>query len=151
VLATSGGLTTDVAKPYWQPGWLAQHDRLMAAIAARTGSRLTISGDLHAMAVGRIARSGTLRFDAAGVTTVLSGPIGTGPGGWPSAFRGIGPRPPAHLEIDEAVRPIEQHGFTIVDFMPRRIVVRMFRWDVKTMPVEAIDRLEAFYTTELGQ
>lgn len=32
----------------------------------------------------------------------------------------------------------------------RPITVRLFKWDVKTMPVEAIDRLEAFQTIEFG-
>ena len=37
ILGKDGKLTTDVAKPYWQSGWLKQHDRLMAAIAAMEG------------------------------------------------------------------------------------------------------------------
>jgi hypothetical protein len=37
VLGANGKLTTGKPKPYWQPGWLAQHDRLMAAIAAMPG------------------------------------------------------------------------------------------------------------------
>jgi len=49
----------------------------------------------------------------------------------------------------EAVKPIEQHGFTIVDFTPDKISIRMFKWNVKAEPVEAIDTLEPFYTTEL--
>ncbi len=150
VLGANGMLTADTPKPYWQAGWLAQHDRLVRAIAGRTsGVRLAISGDLHAIACGAMARAGTAELGATPVTTILSGPIGTGPGGWPSAFRGTGPRVPAHLDVDESVGPIEQHGFTLLDFLPDRVVVRMFRWDVKSMPVEAIDRLESFYTTEL--
>ena len=49
----------------------------------------------------------------------------------------------------EAVAPIEQHGFRLVDFLPDRIVIRMFKWDVKAEPPEAIDRLEPFHTAEL--
>jgi len=47
------------------------------------------------------------------------------------------------------VKPIEQHGFTIVDFMPDKIVLRLFKWDWKTQSVEAIDTLESFHTAEL--
>src|SRR5262249_35053779 len=34
VLGSDGKLTTAKPKPYWQPGWLKQHDRLMESIAA---------------------------------------------------------------------------------------------------------------------
>ena len=49
----------------------------------------------------------------------------------------------------EQVSPIEQHGFTLVDFLPDRIAMRFFKWDVKTEPPDAIDRLEPFHTAEL--
>ena len=152
VLGPDGRLTTSTAKPYWQAGWLAQHDRIASAIAAmQRSTRLMISGDLHAVGAAEIRRAGRVALEKTPVTTILSGPIGTGPGGWPSAFRGVAPGIPTHLDLVEAVKPIEQHGFTLLDFTPDRIMIRLFRWDVKTMPVEAIDRLEPFYTTELGR
>jgi hypothetical protein len=51
--------------------------------------------------------------------------------------------------MDEEVKPIEQHGFTIADFAPDKIVLRMFKWDVKTQSVEAIDSLDPFHTAVL--
>jgi hypothetical protein len=40
VLGADGKLTVATAKPYWQTGWLAQHDRLMASLApCRAGRR----------------------------------------------------------------------------------------------------------------
>ena len=51
--------------------------------------------------------------------------------------------------MEESVAPIEDHGFTLVDFVSDRILLRQFRWDVDREPVEAIDSLEPFYTTEL--
>ena len=51
--------------------------------------------------------------------------------------------------MDESVKPVEQHGFTIIDFVPEKVVLRFFKWDVKTQPVEAIDRLNPFHTAEL--
>ena len=83
------------------------------------------------------------------VTAVLSGPIGTRPGGWPSTRRGTGALAAGASRHGRAVKPIEQHGFTIVDFAPDKMVLRLFKWDVKTQPVKAIDALEPFYTTEL--
>ena len=110
-----------------------------------------ISGDLHAIGIGRMLRSGSLDLKANPITTVLSGPIGSrpGPNGWPSGRRGTGAMPPAHLDIDEQVKPIEQHGFTLVDFTPDKMVLRLFKWDWKTQAVEAIDTLEPFHTAEL--
>ena len=61
ILGRDGQLTIDTPKPYWQSGWLKQHDRLMAAVAAMPGRiPLVISGDLHAIAEGRMLRSGAL-------------------------------------------------------------------------------------------
>src|SRR5262245_7805923 len=150
VLAADGKLTTAKPKPYWQPGWLKQHDRLMESIAAvRERVPLVMSGDLHAVAVGRMMRSGKLDFSANPINAVLTGPISTRPSGWPSARRGTGALPPTHLDMDEGVTPIEQHGFTIADFAPDKIVLRMFKWDVKTQSVEAIDNLDPFHTAVL--
>jgi len=146
----NGRLTTNVVKPYWQPGWLSQHDRLAQAIGSQADRvPLIISGDLHAIGVGRVHRSGAVNLASKPLTTVLSGPIGTSIRGFPSVVRGIGATPPAHLDIEESVVPIEEHGFTVVDFLPDRIVLRQFKWDVKSQPLDAIDRLEAFFTTEL--
>jgi hypothetical protein len=152
VLGPDGKLTTTIPKPYWQPGWLKQHDRLIEAMAAmKSRSPLVISGDLHAIGIGRMLRSGGLDLRANPITTVLAGPIGSRPGplGWPSGRRGTGAMPPAHLDMDEQVKPIEQHGFTLVDFTPDKMVLRLFKWDWKTQAVEAIDTLEPFHTAEL--
>jgi hypothetical protein len=94
-------------------------------------------------------RSGTQNFEANPITTVLSGPIGTNPTGWPSARRGIGATPPAHVDLRQEVAPIEQHGFTMADFLPDRIELRFFKWDLKTNSPDAIDSLEPFHVTRL--
>jgi len=150
VLGPDNKLTVNVAKPYWQSGWLKQHDRLMEAMSNMKGRvPLIISGDLHAVGAGRMLRSGTLDLKANPINTILSGPIGTRPMGWPSGRRGTGALPPVHLDMDEQVKPIEQHGFTIVDFTPSKMTVQQFKWDVKTQASEAIDTLEPFYKAEL--
>ena len=152
VLGREGKLTTNEPKPYWQPGWLKQHDRLIEAMAAvKNRAHLVISGDLHAIAIGRMLRSGRLDLKDNPVNVVLSGPIGSRPGplGWPSGRRGTGAMPPAHLDMEEQVKPIEQHGFTVADFTPEKIVLRLFKWDIKIQSVDAIDTLQPFHTAEL--
>jgi hypothetical protein len=149
VLGRDNKLTVNEPKPYWQSGWLKQHDRLMQSMTSMKGrAPLVISGDMHAIALGRMLRSGRLDLTANPITAILSGPIGTRPGGWPSGRRGTGALPPVHLDMVEDVKPIEQHGFTLVDFTPDKMVVRLFKWDVNTQPVEAIDTLEPFHTAE---
>ena len=62
----------------------------------------------------------------------------------------MGSSPSSHLDLDVTVPPIEQHGFTLVDFLSDRIVLSLFRWDVNNQPLEAIDGLEPFHTIELS-
>lgn len=152
VLSADNKLTAASPKPYWQGGWLKQHDCLMASLAAMKGRRpLVISGDLHAVALAQMLRCGALDLHSNPITTVLAGPIGTGANNWPSAFRGVGPTPPAHLDMREEITPIEQHGFTLVDFLRDRIVLRFFKCDLLTQSPDAIDSLEPFHTAELGR
>ena len=152
VLGADGKLTLDKPKPYWQSGWLTQHDRLMAAMSAMRGRvPLAVSGDLHAIAIGRMLRTGSIDLSANPVIAVLAGPVGTRPTGWPSGIRKIGAQPSLHLQMDEPVRPIEQHGFTLADFTPDKVVLRMFKWDVKTQTPEALDTLEPFHTVEFAR
>jgi hypothetical protein len=152
VLTAGGKLTTAEPKHYWQQGWLKQHDRLVASMTGMRGRiPISISGDLHAIGIGKILRAGNLNLEANPLTAVLSGPVGTRPEGWPSARRGIGASPAAHLDLREEIKPIEQHSFTIADFLPDKIVLRFFKWDLKTQTPETIDTLEPFHTTELGR
>jgi phosphodiesterase/alkaline phosphatase D-like protein len=150
ILGKDGKLTTDIAKPYWQSGWLKQHDRLMAEVAAMPGRiPLVISGDLHAIAEGRMMRCGALEFAKNPVVVILSGPLGTGDRGWPSAFRGIGASVPNHLQMEENLKPIEENGFIIADFTRESITIRYFRFNYHQQAADVIDTLEPFRVTEL--
>jgi hypothetical protein len=152
VLTAGGKLTATEPKPYWQQGWLKQHDRLVASMTGMKGRiPISISGDLHAIGIGKILRAGNLNLQANPLTAVLPGPMGTRPEGWPSARRGIGASPAAYLDLREEIKPIEQHSFTIADFLADKIVLRFFKWDLKTQTPETIDTLEPFHTTELGR
>jgi hypothetical protein len=150
LLGPDGKLSEAKPKPYWQRGWLSQHDRLMHALSEMPGRiPLVVSGDLHATAEGRMMRSGQLDFSRNPVIAVLPGTLGTSTGGWASEFRGVGPQPPQHLDMQETVKPIEENGFLLMDFTPETITLRYFKWNQKTQPVSDIDTLEPFHTTEL--
>ena len=109
---------------------------------------LFVSGDLHALGIGRILRSGSLNLRSNPITTVLAGPLGTGPVGWASVFRGIGPSVPTGIEIDEPLHPIEKNGFTLIDWTKEGATIRLFSWKLGEDPA-AIDRLEPFHTIEV--
>jgi hypothetical protein len=142
-------LTTKIPKPYWQSGWRAQHDRLMQAASSMRGRvPLFVSGDQHALAEGRILRTGDIDLGANPVISVLPGPVGTGRPGWASLIRGLRPVPPAGLEVEEGLPALEDNGFTLADFTPERITLRYFRWKLGR-PEAALDTLEPFRTTEL--
>ena len=152
VLGQDGKLTIQEKKPYWQSGWLKQHDRLMKTIASqRDRIPLIISGDLHATALGAMHRTGTVDLSKNPVNVLLSGPIGCrpGPNGWPSGRRGTGAKPSLYLDFTEEVSPIEQHGFSIVDFTPDEIKIQMFKWDIKTQSSADIGNLQPFHTKTL--
>jgi hypothetical protein len=124
----------------------------MAAVASMPGRiPLIVSGDLHAIAEGRMHRSGMLDFGNNPIVTVLSGPLGTGDALWPSAFRGVGATPPKHLEMEENLKPMEENGFIIADFTSDRIVLRFFRFNFHKENPDVIDMLEPFRVTELVQ
>lgn len=107
-------------------------------------SPLFLSGDLHALAEGRIRRYGQLDFSRNPITTVLTGPISTGPKAWPSAWRGTPPRTPTGLENAEGLKPLEKNGFSIIDFTEDRAEVQFFSWKMDE-PEEHLNDLKPFH------
>jgi hypothetical protein len=140
-------LQIDEPKPYWAEGWNAQHQRLLTASAGAGRTPLFVSGDLHALAAGRILGSHGLAFDDNPVVSVLCGALGTGKLGWPSRFRGQIPVPSRTLRAEEIVAPIEENGFSLLDFDPDGLRVSLFRWR-PDQGEDAIDRLEPFAVLE---
>lgn len=145
----AGGLGTDTPKPYWPSGWWLQHQRLVAALSAQKRRMpLVLQGDLHAVGCGIMRRSGTLDLAANPVHMALTGPLGTGDIGFPSAYRGTRAQPPSLLTVDELLQPIEKNGFTVVDVAETGIALRIFAWRPPE-PAEAIDSLEPAFTYDL--
>jgi hypothetical protein len=148
ILDKDGKLTDKVVKPYWQPGWAAQHDRLMLATSQMRGRvPLVIAGDLHALAQGRIHQTSGADLQKNPVNVLLAGPISTGSTGYPSSARGTPPTHSLYVKAEEKLKPVEENGFTIVDFTPDRITAKLFKWR-PPQPDQAIDSLEPFHTVE---
>jgi hypothetical protein len=145
VLDDHGRLGVAKEKYFWQPGWRSQHDRILAASAAMRRTPLFLSGDLHALAHGIIERNGNQDLRHNPVHAVLTGPISTGPKGWPSAARGTPPLVATGLEIKEDLKPLEWNGFTLVDFNRDRCEFRMYRWKIGE-PGTDLDAPTAFHS-----
>jgi PhoD-like phosphatase len=150
LLQADGKLGTVKPKYFWQPGWKSQHDRLLSAASAMTRIPLFLSGDLHALAEGKIRRYGQLDFSRNPVVSVLTGPISTGPKAWPSAWRGTAPQTPSGLEIEEGLQPLEKNGFSIIDFTEDRIEAQFFSWKMGE-PEERLDNLKPFHRFTLAR
>jgi hypothetical protein len=135
-----GKPTVATPKPYWQPGWLAQHDRLIEAMHGMRGRiPLIVSGDIHAIAVGTISRCGRLDLSSNPVVSVLPGPVGTDGTAWPRAVEH-----PNQLDVTDRWTPIRENGFAVLDFFRERIEVALFRWNGQQQSVADIPALEPF-------
>ncbi len=142
VLDEAGRLGTAKPKYFWQEGWRAQHDRLVAAASAMKRIPVFLSGDLHALAHGAMERNGRMDLRNNPVHSVLTGPVSTGPRGWPSSARGTPPLVASGLEVGGTLAPVEQNGFTIVDVTREKLHFRMFRWKMDR-PEAELDGLNA--------
>ncbi|MGH6770131.1 MAG: hypothetical protein ACRECO_14035 [Xanthobacteraceae bacterium] len=129
-------------KPYWQPGWLAQHDRLMEAMHLMGGRiPLSISGDIHATGLGRMMRTGKLDMSRNPVVTIVPGTVGSMTN-YPSSSRGIGVQHPVHLDMVDAWTPVEENGFMVADFFKDKIDLAFYLWSHKRQTVADIQSLE---------
>jgi hypothetical protein len=150
VARTDGTLGTGAAKPHWPSGWWRQHQRLVAALAAqRNRVPLVLQGDLHAAGYGIMRRSGSLDL-ANPVHLALTGPLGTGDIGFPSAYRGTKAQPSSRVALDELMPPVEKNGFTIVDVGEAAITLRVFTWRPPE-PLAKIDSLAPSFVHELAR
>lgn len=150
VLDTNGRLGVAKSKYFWQPGWRAQHDRLLSAASQSDRLAVFLSGDLHALAHGAIVRNGSLDLHNNPVHSVLTGPISTGPRGWPSAARGTPPLLATGVEASQSLAPLENNGFTLVDFTSDTIEVRQYGWKLGR-PEDEIDNLAPLHSFTLAR
>ena len=82
------------------------------------------------------------------MVSVLTGAVGTGALGWPSKFRGQLPVPSGVVEAEEWISPLEENGFSLIDFTPDDLTISFFRWRPE-QGADALDRLDPFEVIEL--
>lgn len=137
----TGKLVLDRDKPGWQRGWLAQHQRLVEALGAqKKRAAVIVQGDFHASGAGSMTRSADLRL-AQPVHAVLSGTLGTGDIGFPSAYRGVESTASKLVEMDQAMPPTEKNGFTLIEITPDQMTFSIYVWR-PPQPVEEIDTMQ---------
>jgi hypothetical protein len=114
--ARLGKLVDDQRKEGWQSGWHKQHQRLVAALAGQQRrAAVVVQGDFHASGAGKLLRSGGLDLSRNPVHTILAGTLGTGDIGFPSSFRHVDSTPALSVTMEQALRPTEKNGFTVID------------------------------------
>ncbi len=122
---TAGALTTKAQKYLWQKGWWSQHQRLLGSLAARSGNRFMLSGDIHAQGAVSIERSDTLDLSDRPVTSLLVGPVSTSDATWPSSARGIAAGTPGWLSVGMLLPAREVNGLTLFDFTSETASARL--------------------------
>jgi len=146
-----GRLSTSAPKHFWQPGWHAQHQRIMAAMTAMRGRPAAmLSGDLHATGAISLTRSGEVDMSANPVNVVLAGTLASSTATWASFARGTAPLVPSSLTAQVLDPVVERNGFAIVDVTPEKMVFRLFGWR-EPQTLEDIDRLQPHATLEIGR
>jgi hypothetical protein len=144
----TGKLVLYKPKEGWQPGWFAQHQRLIEAIGAqRSRPGIIVQGDFHASAAGSIRRSGELSFENQ-VHVVLAGTLGTGDIPFPSSFRDVESKPSQLEGMEEALKPTEKNGFSIIDVTPEKALFTMFVWR-PPQPIGDIDTMKPAFVYEV--
>jgi len=58
----------------------------------------------------------------------MAGPLGTGDLAFPSSIRSVGSKPSQLVGMDQALKPTEKNGFTIIDVTPDRLTFTLFMW-----------------------
>jgi hypothetical protein len=149
VVGDDGKLTLDHPKKAWQPGWLAQHQRIIEMLSSqKKRAAVLIQGDFHASAVGTMTRSSDVDCLENPVEIVLAGTLGTGDFPFPSAFRHIESSPSCTVTMSQVFPAVEKNGFTIIDVTPEKMTFRLFTWR-PPQPVDVIERLEPVMTYEV--
>ena len=151
VLQKDGTLGIERPKPYWPPGWWSQHQRILEMLhAQQRRTPLIVSGDLHALACGKIRKSGNLDLSKNPVHSLCVGPLGSAGPAFPSAIRGTPAQVPSLLAVDESVAPLEKNGFTLIDVSPQKIRLQLFAWRPPE-PLDKIDSLQPFHIEEIAR
>ena len=142
-LGKDGKLQDDLNKPYWQKGWLLQHDRILQNMyEAKHKKPIMISGDLHAFASGRIYQNGATNLEDNPIHCFLSGPLGNTV--FPSIFRKTKAAIPTAIKIEEDFENEEENGFSMVEIDAQSVQIKMYKYLFSRDNLDTIPTLQSF-------
>lgn len=79
---------------------------------------------------------------------IVTGPLGTGDLGFPSAYRGVESTPSQLVRMEQALAPVEKNGFTVIDVTPDEMTFSIYAWrppqpaaDIDAMPPALVYRV----------
>jgi hypothetical protein len=113
------------------PPALEQHHCDAGANFVRNHARLGSGQD---DASGELKLSNPMHF-------ILNGTLGTGDLAFPSSFRSVESKQSHLVGMDEALKPTEKNGFTVIDVTPDKMTFTMFMWR-PPQTVEEIDTMK---------
>jgi hypothetical protein len=143
-------LSTAAQKYLWPMGWWQQHQRLLAALYQRPGSRFTFSGDIHAQGAVAITASGDLSLQDRPLTSILVGPVSSSDATWPSAARGIVASEPDWLETRALIDTREVNGFAVLEINQTGVRVRLHDCGGYDRSLEQDGRTQAVREVQAG-
>ena len=94
-----------------------------------------------------MSAAGELSFENQ-VHVVLAGTLGTGDIPFPSSFRDVESKPSQLEGMEEALKPTEKNGFSIIDVTPEKVVFTMFAWR-PPQPIGDIDTMKPAFVYEV--
>jgi len=130
-------------KYLWQPGWQNQHDRILTAMYNQENKiPLTVSGDLHTFAAGKITNSRDLDFTSNPIYSFISGALGSSV--FASTFRNVKGAVPEQLVNKEYFENQEENGFSIIDINKKEFRIRMYKYLWSRDDLNIIPNLQPF-------
>ena len=143
VLGKDKKLHADLPKYLWQQGWQNQHDRLLTSMYNTKGKvPITVSGDLHTFAAGKIKQSGTYDFSTNPIYSFIAGTLGATV--FASTFRKIKASVPYDIENEEYFENEEENGFSIIDINKSEFRIRMYKYLWSRDDLKIITELKPF-------
>jgi len=138
------------SKPYWQPGWLAQHDRIIKAAHEMSGRiPLIVSGDIHATAMGKMMRVGATVLSKNPVIPIVPGTLSSLNNFVSGGPRGAPIQHPHHLDMIDTWPPFEENGFMLADFYKDRLELAFYAWSHRRQQATDIPNIEARHRATL--
>jgi hypothetical protein len=143
-------LHADLDKYLWQQGWQNQHDRILTSMFDQKDKiPITVSGDLHTFAAGKIVKSRELDFSSNPIYSFIAGTLGSTV--FASTFRKIKGAVPEQMVNQEYFENQEENGFSIIDINKKEFRIRMYKYLWSRDDLDIIPNLQPFQDIKVAK